>query len=131
MPKVEGGGKSAAYFDLGDFTLDHVAQDRYQLHAKKKEPGEPKEITYEEAQAALRKWGIQNGLTTLPLRETERFVRQMRVADSYAAQGDETFARAFVEKAVEDAGKVGIVVDEDSIKLGKLSTLVNKRTKSV
>lgn len=101
--------RGPAYFDLGDFTLDEVERAKYQLHGRGQE-GRPREITEEEARAALRKWGILNDLTSLPLHEAERYIRQIRVARSCERNGDKTLARAFVEEAVTKAVSAGLAV---------------------
>lgn len=109
MPRIPEGNRSVTYFDLGDFTLDHVGKGLYRLHHKKRvEDPRNREITEAEAEAALRRWGILNGLATLPLKAAERFVRQVRVGRFYEGRGNEELARAFYEQALQDAQKVGI-----------------------
>ena len=101
--------RGPTYFDLGDFTLDEVERERYQLHGRE-EAGCPREITEAEAQAALRQWGILNDLANLPLHEAERYIRQIRVARFCEKNGDKALARAFVEEAVTKASRVGLEV---------------------
>jgi hypothetical protein len=113
MSKVSREGRNSTYFDLGDFTIHRIGkQDLYQLTTKEKTTeNKNKEITREEAQAALKKWGILNGLSGLNLPPAERYVRQIQTAQFYSRRGDETLANAYHDKALSDAEKAGIEID--------------------
>ena len=56
---------------------------------------------------------VGNDLYRLEGNAAEKYARQTKVAKSYEAQGNETFARAFYELAALEAGKGGIKIKGD------------------
>ncbi len=99
------------FYDLGDFTVDKVGRGEYRLHAKETAFGDEVELSPEEAQRALRKWGILHGITSLPLGDAERYIQRIRLAKAYELEGKEGFADAYYELANQDADRAGMQID--------------------